>query len=532
LEGVQNLLGEESGLGKFVRGIVRGISEIITGPGLALFAAIIVKLSKDLVVFGAQSLKSFFGIGKAAKDIKDLETSIKSALASNVNLQEQILKLGNDRYRQMQLITAEIKNQEVEQGKLEKISSGLATPAYKYGFRAGEQGLRVGSPKNTAAEGYIPAFAQEKKNIQKGVGGAKSGDKPVTLENFNFGGGKKGSVVAHTGEYIVPNFGGGSGSAIFNRDMVKKMGLPSGARKINAAGGFIPNFAKKYKKSGERTLEESRIHFQRQKKEAAIAAFENPTTSENDLIGASESLAKGKNLTYDFDASKFQFGNGMGIGLVALQDGGIGGIGRGKLTSDSADIQEKLNAIGVPNLGKVLESKFRARNIDPSRFQGVKADLLQAKPNIAFDNIKIGSVNALKNQFPSETFTDFQQTVNRLFARPISDLGNELFGPALGSVPSGDVGDKYIFGKDVLGSIFESATQFYIKGADNLPSFQEGEATRNQRFDFPMGNAEEAKRLNSLFFKNGGVGIAEAKLTANVSTLNSVVSKGLNDKLY
>jgi TP901 family phage tail tape measure protein len=538
LEGVQNLLGEESGLGKFVRGIVKGISDIITGPGLALFAAIIVKLSKDLVVFGAQSLKSFFGIGKAAKDIKDLETSIKSALSSNVDLQQQILKLENDRYGQMKLITAEIKNQEVEQGKLEKISSGLAAPAYKYGFRAGEQGLRFGSPqglrfgssKNTAAEGYIPAFAQEKKNIQKGVGGAKSGDKPVTLENFNFGGGKKGSVVAHTGEYIVPNFGGGSGSAIFNRDMVKKMGLPSGARKINAAGGFIPNFAEKYKKGGERTLEDSRKYFQKQKKETAIAAFENPDTSENDLIGASESLAKGKNLTYDFDASKFQFGNGMGIGLVALQDGSIGGIGRGKLTSDSADIQEKLNAIGVPNLSKVLESKFRERNIDPSRFIGVKADLLQAKPNIAFDKIKIGSVNALKNQFSSETFNDFQQTVNRLFARPISDLGNELFGPALGSVPSGDVSDKYIFGKDVLGSIFESATQFYIKGADNLPSFQDGEATRNQRFDFPMGNAEEAKRLNSLFFKNGGVGIAEAKLTANASTLNSVVSKGLNNQ--
>jgi hypothetical protein len=177
-----------------------------------------------------------------------------------------------------------------------------------------------------------------------------------------------------------------------------------------------------------------------------------------------------------------------------------------------------------------LESEFKERNIDPSLFQGVKAGVLQAKPNIAFENIKISSVNALKNQFSSDTFKDFQQTVNRLFVRPISDLGNEIFGPALGSVQSGDVGDKYIFGKDVLGSIFESATQFYIKGANNLPSFQDGEATRNQRFDFPMGNAEEAERLNSLFFKRGGVGIAEAKLTANASTLNSVVSKGLNNE--
>ena len=44
-------------------------------------------------------------------------------------------------------------------------------------------------------------------------------------------------------EFIVPNFAGG-GSAIFNQDMVRSMGLPSGAKKIGAAGGYIPNFAK------------------------------------------------------------------------------------------------------------------------------------------------------------------------------------------------------------------------------------------------------------------------------------------------
>jgi hypothetical protein len=48
-------------------------------------------------------------------------------------------------------------------------------------------------------------------------------------------------MVANTSEYYVPNYSGG-GDAIFNRDMVKTMGLPSGAKKLNAASGFIPNF--------------------------------------------------------------------------------------------------------------------------------------------------------------------------------------------------------------------------------------------------------------------------------------------------
>ena len=526
IEGIQKILGEEGALGGFVKGLVKGIGAIFAGPGLALFGAIILKLSKDLVQFGFGSLKIFFGIGKAAKEVQNVEGAISQILSRNVDLQQQLFAKEGNRAAQLKIITNALIEQEAILRRSSNISSGLAAPLYNVGARAEDSGLRIQPPR--AAAGYVPATAIEKKDIQMGVGGAKSGDKPVTIPNFNFGGGKKGSIVANTGEYVVPNFAGSGGSAIFNRDMVRSMGLPEGAKKINAAGGFIPNFAEKYNKA--RTLEESRAYWKKAKKETAIAAFENPNTPENDLIGASETLAKGKSLTYDFDASKFQFGNGMGIGLVALQDSGIGGLGRGRLTSDSADIQEKLNAIGVPNLSRVLESKFKERNIDPNLFQGVKADVLQAKPNIAFENIKISSVNALKNQFSSDTFKDFQQTVNRLFARPISNLGNEIFGPALGSVESGDVGDKYIFGKDVLGSIFESATQFYIKGANNLPSFQDGEATRNQRFDFPMGNAEEAERLNSLFFKNGGVGIAEAKLTANASTLNSVVSKGLNNQ--
>ena len=51
-------------------------------------------------------------------------------------------------------------------------------------------------------------------------------------------------MVANTSEYVVPNYAGG-GDAIFNQDMVRSMGLPSGAKKINASSGFIPNFAKR-----------------------------------------------------------------------------------------------------------------------------------------------------------------------------------------------------------------------------------------------------------------------------------------------
>lgn len=86
-----------------------------------------------------------------------------------------------------------------------------------------------------AAGGYIP-FGEESTAISRGVGGAPSSARPVYLPNFNRGGGQKG-IVANTSEFIVPHLAGGS--AIYNREMIQKYGLPPGATPV-AAEGYIP----------------------------------------------------------------------------------------------------------------------------------------------------------------------------------------------------------------------------------------------------------------------------------------------------
>ena len=69
VDGIKNVL-EGEGLGSdFARGIVKGIGNVISGPGLAIFGAIIAKLTLDLVKFGVGSLKTFFGLNSAAKQI-------------------------------------------------------------------------------------------------------------------------------------------------------------------------------------------------------------------------------------------------------------------------------------------------------------------------------------------------------------------------------------------------------------------------------------------------------------------------------
>ncbi len=233
---VQGLL-EGEGLGsKFARSIVEGIGNVLSGPGLAIFGGIILKLTTDLVKFGTQSLKTFFNIGSAAKEINTLQGSIASTLLRNKDIQAQILALEGNRAAQARFFTTALNEQYSTMQKMQNIAASIAPAVY-----GGTVSTKKSSGKN-AAGGYMPAISQESRDISRGVGGARGGDRPVVIPNFAFGGGKKGTMVAHTGEYIVPNFARG-GSAIFNRDMIASMGLPSGAQKIGAAGGFIPNFA-------------------------------------------------------------------------------------------------------------------------------------------------------------------------------------------------------------------------------------------------------------------------------------------------
>jgi len=240
---------------KFAKGIVKGIGGVLSGPGLAIFGAIIAKLTLDLAKFGIGSLKTFFGLNKAARDQVTLQGQIASTLLGNKGIQAQIMAIENStlsieqkRAAQTRFFTTALNEQLLVMTRMQAIAARVAP-----GVMAGTRGVR-----GRGAGGYIPNFnatmgyGSEQADINRGVGGAPKGARPVTMPNFNFGGGQRGTMVANSSEYVVPHFGGKSGSAIFNQNMVAEMGLPAGARKIGAAGGYIPNF--QAKKGGKGTI--------------------------------------------------------------------------------------------------------------------------------------------------------------------------------------------------------------------------------------------------------------------------------------
>jgi len=238
-ESLQGTLDGEGAGSTFAKGLVKGIGAILSGPGLVLLGAVVTKLAFGFVKFGTSSLKTFFGLNQAAKEHANLQGQITAALLNDSSIRQDILSIENKsisveekRKQQAEAIAAAMNAQLTVMKQMQSISKGI-TPSVAANTKAARS--------KSAAGGFLPIGA-ESADIARGVGGAPSSAKPVVIPNFAFGGGKKGTMVANSSEYIVPNYANG-GDAIFNQNMASSMGLPANAKKVRAASGYIPNFA-------------------------------------------------------------------------------------------------------------------------------------------------------------------------------------------------------------------------------------------------------------------------------------------------
>ncbi|MGA0317629.1 MAG: phage tail tape measure protein [Flavobacteriaceae bacterium] len=235
---IQDVLDGDGIGSQFAKGLIKGISTIISGPGLALALVAIGKLLLDFAKFGAGALKTFFGLNKAAEAQKNLQGQIAASLLNDKGIRSAILSIekqniseGEKKKLQTQFFTKALNEQLMVMQKMQGIARTIAP-----GVMAGTASRRG----KRAAGGFLPIGA-ESSDISRGVGGAPASAKPVVIPNFAFGGGKRGTMVANDSEYIVPNYANG-GDAIFNQNMASSMGLPANARKVRAASGYIPNF--------------------------------------------------------------------------------------------------------------------------------------------------------------------------------------------------------------------------------------------------------------------------------------------------
>lgn len=262
-EARQTLSGGDTGegMGKTIgEGIVKGISNVLSGPVLIGGVIAITKGLFTILKAFSTSLRAELGLKTVTEQRAAVLARINELIALANGSELRSIANATSILGQRQALLAIEQRISAEKARQVVTDAALASSFLQPGLRGGVvSGLNVkkaaegyvpsspNAPKTHAADGYLPALAQEKAAVSKGVGGASASARAVVIPNFAFGQGKRGALVANTDEYIVPNYANTGASAIFNPKMVQKYGLPEGAQKITsgtAAAGFVPSFAK------------------------------------------------------------------------------------------------------------------------------------------------------------------------------------------------------------------------------------------------------------------------------------------------
>ena len=237
-EGATNLLGNGEDQGNtFAKGVLKGIGNIITGPGLVIIGALFTKLFVNAAKYATSSLGSLLNMNKAAAGRKNIEASLMQVLTQNAALQQEMLRTDISREQKERTILNLIKQQTTEAARLSSITKTMTPTLMRQGVGPDLSYRRRG------AYGFIPNYAkddQEKKMARS------AGYTPGHIKTMNIPG--AGGMIYNSSE-TVKNFPGLSQPAIMPPasskagENYKKIFADAHGFDPYAAQGYIPNFS-------------------------------------------------------------------------------------------------------------------------------------------------------------------------------------------------------------------------------------------------------------------------------------------------
>ena len=469
---------------KLIKGIFTTIGNFISGPGLIIIAAGFIKLFKFITGQSAKALKEIFNIGSAKDKIADAEAKIGFLLKNNQTLYEAISNETLTHEQREELVLETIKRQNRAYQEQEALISRIASSAsIRSALSTSKASNKAEGYVPTASRGLIPNYANgisgaiqaEKDAVSAGVGGASKSAKPKVLKNFPMGGGKRETVVANTDEVVVPKFGGGTGSAIFNQDMIKKFGKPEGA--IPVSRGYVPNFAK--------SKLESDKQFQ-----SILSDFRGVNIDvQRDISGFGMLSAKGKRGNLDV-TKKPGFSRDQKLEI-------INDIGGSTLSKD--DKNYLLTTIGGTK-------KTRFSNIPSQTLESADPKQIRGK---------VGALNDLINPHIADAVAN---VATNIYTKV---LGDEVSAKNLvTNVRASANADKGIISVGAQGDIFESAIRLGSKeSAKGL-----ARDDRSAIWDFEETGPISAD-LKGLFFPTSNIAKADAKRSGDQDSAGEVVKK-------
>jgi TP901 family phage tail tape measure protein len=223
---------------KLAKGLLEGLGNYISGPGLALIGAVIGKLFINLAKFSGQAVGQILDINKGSQQQAQIQERINSILAQNPNLIQGILTKQISLLQVENQILSVIKAQTVAREQAGAVSASLTASLMGRGVTS------VGGKISAKSGGFIPNFSSAE---QAEVYGAYLGGyKPGAVSRMNIPG--AGQVVYNKAEQ-VKQFPGMTQPAIMppQASSAGKNYAQAFQSKLGfnpyAAMGYIPNFA-------------------------------------------------------------------------------------------------------------------------------------------------------------------------------------------------------------------------------------------------------------------------------------------------
>jgi len=230
---------DSEGVGaKIATGLLTGITDFITGPGLLLGGLAVGKLLSNFTKFAGDATKNILGLNSVGRQQAVLQGEISKILSSNPELIQQILSGTKTRLQ----VEKEIRQTLYEQAALAKTIVNITESQAKRMIVSGvviDQEGQFKSKGRVSAGGFIPAQQQAAEKVGAMQGGYTPGKvvaAPKSIGGVMNTAEKVKYIPGFAQPYILPPEGSRAAQSLASKSMAKNGINPYMAR------GFVPNF--------------------------------------------------------------------------------------------------------------------------------------------------------------------------------------------------------------------------------------------------------------------------------------------------
>jgi TP901 family phage tail tape measure protein len=234
---------ESEGIGtKIGEGLARGLGNFLSGPGLLIGVAALIKIFERLTVFTADAFKQLTGLNTQTAEQRSLQAQILNLIGRNPQIIQQINSGNLDTANLHKQILSLIEQETVAMQRQVSIADSLTKSLMAAGVRIPQTGPMRGTAVRTKSFGFVPNFSANQEIMGAFAGGYMPGQvKKMVIPNY-------GAVTYNSAEK-VKRFNGMNQPAIMppqeslaGKNYKKNFEAAHGFNPY-ANKGFIPNFA-------------------------------------------------------------------------------------------------------------------------------------------------------------------------------------------------------------------------------------------------------------------------------------------------